>query len=106
MKKVNYFKTKELLNLFYNYKDDILVISHSHYFNSFEALEMKRNCKQNKVILKKVKSNLIKKLFKNNFLANVLSGPTTLFFFSNFMLFTSFFSLSIFQKKIIPLVIY
>jgi ribosomal protein L10 len=106
MKKVKYSQSKDFLFFLKKFEKNVLIISHIHYLDMFDVLKLKQNCFNNNIFSKKIKNNLIKKLFKNIYFNNLLSGPTIFFFSKKLENLITFFTLSNVKKKFLPLIIY
>jgi len=93
----------ELLN---SQKNSFFLITHTNTLNIHETNSLKLFCENNQIKGNYVKLNLLKKMTKNKLFLNVLEGPTKIFFFSDFASFLNFTQLSLFNKKVLPLVIF
>jgi hypothetical protein len=106
MKKIKYFETKKLINVLIKHKNNIIIICHNNYMNNFDMLKIKCLLVNSDVQYITIRNNVIKKLFKNILLNNLIVGPTKFFIFSKFENFETFFSKNELNKKIIPLAVF
>ena len=80
MKELKYCETKYFLKLLKKYKHHFLVISHIHYLTVFDYIKIKHQLYKYNIISVKIRNKIIKKLFKNKFINNLLVVPTNFFF--------------------------
>jgi len=71
--------------------------------SNFDFLNIKCLLKDSEIKYITIRNNVIKKLYKNTLLNNLITGPTKFLIFSKFQNFEAFFSKNELNKKIIPL---
>lgn len=105
MKKIKYLETKILINVLNQHKNNIIIICHNNYMTNFDFLNIKYLLKDFEVKSITIRNNVIKKLYKNAILNNLIAGPTKFLIFPRFQNFETFFSKNELNKKIIPLAV-
>lgn len=105
MKKIKYLETKILINILNKHKNNVIIICHNNYMSNFDFLNIKCLLKASEVKSITIRNNVIKKLYKNTLLNNLITGPTKFLIFSKLQNFEIFFSKNELNKKIIPLAV-
>lgn len=106
LKEKKYIDAQQLLKTFGVKTNHICLIAHINDLNSLEAKLLKIFCDENKIDNISVKLNLLKKFTKNELFNNLFAGPTKIFFFSDLVIFKTFFKQIPLEKKIVPLAIF
>lgn len=105
MKKIKYLETKKLIKTLNEHKHSVIVICHSNYMTNFDFLKIKCLLNDSGVQYVTIRNNIIKKLYKNILLNNLIVGPTKFLIFPKLENFELFFSKIELNKKIIPLAV-
>lgn len=105
-KKRKFYIVNNFYQLLNSQKNSFFLITHTNTLNIHENNSLKLFCDENKIKGNYVKLNLLKKMTKNKLFLNLLEGPTKIFFFPDFISFLKFTELSLFNKKVLPLIVF
>jgi len=106
VKEKKYIDAQHLLKTFEAKNNHICLITHINDLNSLETKLLKIFCDEKRVDSISIKLNLLKKFTKNDLFNNLFAGPTKIFFFSDLLVFKTFFKQIPLEKKIVPLAIF
>lgn len=105
-KKRKFYIINNFYQLLNSQKNSFFLITHTNTLNIHESNSLKLFCESNQIRGTYVKLNLLKKITKNKLFLNLLEGPTKIFFFSDFISFLKFNQLALFNKKVLPLIVF
>ena len=105
-KKEKYLTAIQFFNLLNSEKDSINLIAHVSDINTIQLNLLKSFCHEKNIKNVYIKLNLLKKVTRNPLFLNLFSGPTRMFFFKDFLSFSTFIKNNPLGSRIIPLAVF